>query len=72
MMLLLLLPQHLVERLAGVLDKRAAASPSASSAGLVINTLGWVEGLGYELQKHAIQAFKVRRQTRTLHVVVCP
>lgn len=51
--------QHLVERLAGVLERQAAASPRLGASGLVINTLGWVEGLGYELQLHAINAFKV-------------
>jgi len=50
--------QFLIDRLAGVLERRAAANPTAASSGMVINTMGWVEGLGYELQVHAINAFK--------------
>ena len=26
---------------------------------MILNTMGWVEGLGYELLLHAIEAFKV-------------
>jgi polyribonucleotide 5'-hydroxyl-kinase len=48
-----------VDRLAGLLARRAEADPVTASAGVVINTFGWVDGLGYELQKHVIQAFKV-------------
>lgn len=50
--------QFLIDRLAGVLERRAAANPHAAASGMVINTMGWVEGLGYELQVHAINAFK--------------
>jgi len=50
--------KFLLDRMAAVLERRAAASAMASSSGLVINTLGWTEGLGYELQLHAIQVFK--------------
>ncbi|PNW85613.1 hypothetical protein CHLRE_03g194800v5 [Chlamydomonas reinhardtii] len=48
----------LVDKLAGVLARRAAADPSVAAAGCVINTFGWVDGLGYELQKYLIQAFQ--------------
>lgn len=50
--------KFLVDRMASVLQRRAQSSSTANSAGLVINTLGWIEGLGYELQVHAIQSFK--------------
>jgi len=50
--------KFLIDRLAAILDKRAAASPLAAASGLVVNTLGWVEGLGYELQIAAIHALK--------------
>lgn len=51
--------QFLVDRLAAILTRRASTSPLAAASGLVINTLGWVDGLGYELQLHAIHALKV-------------
>lgn len=57
---LLPVPQFLVERLAGVLERRAEANSKAKASGLIINTLGWVDGLGYELQMHAVSALKVR------------
>lgn len=52
-------PQFLLDRLAAILERRAAASAKAAASGMVINTLGWVEGLGYELQLSAITSFKV-------------
>jgi len=30
----------------------------ANTAGLVVNTMGWVDGLGYELLLHSIQALQ--------------
>lgn len=56
---LLLCIQFLIDRLAAILERRASASPRAAASGMVINTMGWVEGLGYELQLHAITALKV-------------
>ncbi|GAB4822312.1 hypothetical protein N2152v2_009358 [Parachlorella kessleri] len=53
--------KHLVERLAHVLDLRAQADATARAAGLVINSMGWVEDLGYELLRHTIQARGLRR-----------
>ncbi|GBF95017.1 hypothetical protein Rsub_07518 [Raphidocelis subcapitata] len=50
--------QYLVDRVAGVLDRRAEASPEVAAAGMVVNTLGWVEGLGYELLLHVVRAVK--------------
>ena len=44
--------------LAKVLDSREAVSQQAAAAGRVINTLGWVDGLGYELLKAAIAEMK--------------
>jgi polynucleotide 5'-kinase involved in rRNA processing len=54
-----LLLQFQIDRLASILSDRAASNPAAAAAGLVINTLGWTDGLGYELQLHAIHALKV-------------
>lgn len=50
---------HLVERMGDMLDARAAATPGAAAAGCLVNTMGWVDGLGYELLRHAIGALKV-------------
>lgn len=44
--------KHMVERLAHVVNLRSAADPAAKAAGMVINSMGWVEDLGYELLKH--------------------
>ncbi len=49
----------LVERLAAALDARAAAAPAAAAAGLVANSMGWVEGLGLELLRHAIAELRI-------------
>jgi polyribonucleotide 5'-hydroxyl-kinase len=48
--------RHLVERLVAALDARGAADAGAAAAGLVFNTMGWVEDLGLELLRHAIAA----------------
>lgn len=48
----------LVDRLAAVLERRADANPKAAASGLIINTMGWVDGLGYELASHAISSLK--------------
>ncbi|KAL6754165.1 Pre-mRNA cleavage complex II protein Clp1-domain-containing protein [Haematococcus lacustris] len=50
--------KYLLDRMALTLERRNASNPQAAASGLVINTLGWVDGLGYELQLHAIQAFQ--------------
>ena len=47
-----------MDRLASLLQKRAESSSKAAASGLIINTLGWVEGIGYDLQMHAISALK--------------
>ncbi|KAI8469168.1 MAG: Pre-mRNA cleavage complex II protein Clp1-domain-containing protein [Monoraphidium minutum] len=50
--------KYLTERLASVLERRAESSPEVAAAGMVVNTLGWVEGLGYDLLLHAVAALK--------------
>ena len=52
--------RFLVDRMASILHKRAESSPKAAASGLIVNTLGWIDGLGYELQLHAISSLKVR------------
>ncbi|KAG8381787.1 hypothetical protein BUALT_Bualt05G0009100 [Buddleja alternifolia] len=44
----------LVKELAQVLDKQFAGNVESRASGMVINTMGWIEGVGYELLLHAI------------------
>ncbi|CAL9043131.1 unnamed protein product [Musa banksii] len=48
----------LVKELAATLERQFSGNAEARAAGMVINTMGWVEGLGYELLLHAIDTFK--------------
>ncbi|XP_020679215.1 protein CLP1 homolog isoform X4 [Dendrobium catenatum] len=47
----------LVKELAQTLERHFSANSESRAAGMVINTMGWVEGLGYELLLHAIETF---------------
>jgi polyribonucleotide 5'-hydroxyl-kinase len=47
----------LVKELAKTLEKQFAGNAESRAAGMVINTMGWIEGVGYELLKDAIQTF---------------
>lgn len=49
----------LVSRLAEVCSDRLQANKKAKVSGIVINTCGWVKGMGYKLLTHAAQAFEV-------------
>eukprot|EP00887_Chlorella_sp_A99_P003151 scaffold9.g3151.t1 len=51
--------RHLVERLGAVLELRASQDAQVRAAGLMINSMGWVEDLGYELLLHTIRTLKV-------------
>ncbi|GAV69809.1 MobB domain-containing protein/Clp1 domain-containing protein [Cephalotus follicularis] len=48
----------LVKELAQILERQFAGNIEARAAGMVINTMGWIEGVGYELLLHAIETFK--------------
>ncbi|WIA39224.1 hypothetical protein OEZ86_005348 [Tetradesmus obliquus] len=50
--------RYLVDKLCSVLDSRASSSPEVAAAGMVVNTMGYVDGLGYELLLHAIKSLK--------------
>ena len=39
----------LVKELARTLDIQSASNPEVQAAGMVINTMGWVDGVGYEV-----------------------
>ncbi|KAG9451736.1 hypothetical protein H6P81_004640 [Aristolochia fimbriata] len=46
----------LVTELARTLERQFAGNAESRAAGMVINTMGWVEGVGYELLLHSIHA----------------
>ncbi|KAK9107758.1 hypothetical protein Syun_023769 [Stephania yunnanensis] len=47
----------LVKELAQTLERQFSGNAEARAAGMVINTMGWIEGVGYELLLHAIDTF---------------
>ncbi|XP_010256382.1 PREDICTED: protein CLP1 homolog [Nelumbo nucifera] len=47
----------LVKELSRTLERQFAGNAESRAAGMVINTMGWIEGVGYELLLHAIDAF---------------
>jgi len=51
--------KNVVERLGNVLDKRSEANDEARAAGCIVNTMGWIDGLGLELLLHAREALKI-------------
>lgn len=42
-----------------MLDARQGSNPQARAAGVVVNTMGWVDGAGYKHLLHALDALKV-------------
>eukprot|EP00741_Cyanophora_paradoxa_P010655 tig00020537_g10298.t1 len=51
--------EHLVQRLADQLDARLEKDPVFNASGLIINTCGWVDGLGYQLLLFCANALAV-------------
>ena len=51
--------KHIVARLGAMLDERSKANDDARAAGCVVNTMGWVDGVGLELLLHAKEALKI-------------
>jgi polyribonucleotide 5'-hydroxyl-kinase len=51
--------RHCVERLASVVEERERRDAAAGASGILVNTMGWVEGLGYDLLLHAAKVLKV-------------
>ena len=51
--------KFLVERMGGMLDARHGSNPQARASGVVVNTMGWVDGGGYKLLLHALDALKI-------------
>ncbi|KAK3249992.1 hypothetical protein CYMTET_40604 [Cymbomonas tetramitiformis] len=50
--------RHYVEHMAEILRRRNANYAVGRAAGLVINSMGWVDGLGYELLLHSARALR--------------
>lgn len=48
----------LVKELAGILERQFAGNAESRAAGMVLNTMGWIEGVGYDMLLHAIRTFK--------------
>jgi len=47
----------LVKELAQVLEKQFVGNPESRAAGMVINTMGWIEGIGYEVKVRSFLAY---------------
>jgi hypothetical protein len=54
--------QYLVDKMSSVLDSRANSSPEVAAAGMVVNTMGYIDGLGYELLLYSIKSLRVSQQ----------
>lgn len=48
----------LVKELALTLERQFSGNAESTAAGMVINTMGWIDGVGYELLQHSIDTFK--------------
>ncbi|KAJ7969404.1 Protein CLP1-like [Quillaja saponaria] len=48
----------LVKELSEMLEGQFAGNAESQAAGMVINTMGWIEGVGYDLLLHSIRTFK--------------
>ncbi|KZV36517.1 hypothetical protein F511_15688 [Dorcoceras hygrometricum] len=49
----------LVKELAQTLERQFTGNLESRASGMVINTMGWIEGVGYELLLHAIDTLNV-------------
>lgn len=55
-------PDHyrrLVERLASLIDAYLTSPANTSGSGIFVNTMGWIDGMGYDLLRHAIDVLKI-------------
>lgn len=64
--------KHQISRLGDAIDRRMRISKQAGASGLVVNTCGWTEGLGYELLVYSIKKLRldvvlVMEDDRLLH-----
>jgi len=50
--------KSLVQSLSDLLNRRAERNAEGAAAGMIVNTMGWIDGLGYEILLHSINATK--------------
>ncbi|XP_020961286.1 protein CLP1 homolog [Arachis ipaensis] len=48
----------LVKELRGMLERQFAGNTKSRASGIVMNTMGWIEGVGYDLLLHATRTLK--------------
>jgi polyribonucleotide 5'-hydroxyl-kinase len=48
-----------MDRLSESVDKRLAGDVDARASGIIVNTAGWIEDMGYNYILHAMDAFKI-------------
>lgn len=51
--------KHLINNMAGRIKQRCEKDVDARSSGLIVNTCGWVDGVGFDLLLHCIQVFEI-------------
>lgn len=51
--------KHLVDSMAAKIKQRCDKDIDARSSGLVVNTCGWVDGVGFDLLVHCVEAFEI-------------
>jgi len=51
--------KFLVEKVAEMMEARNSKNDHARHSGCIVNTMGWIEGLGLELILHAVKSLKV-------------
>lgn len=49
----------LINNVAGKIDDRLARDEDARASGIVVNTTGWIDGDGFALLMHGIQALSI-------------
>jgi len=51
--------KFLVEKIAEMMEARNSKNDHARHSGCIVNTMGWIEGLGLELILHAVKTLKI-------------
>jgi polyribonucleotide 5'-hydroxyl-kinase len=51
--------KNLVANLASRVEERLACDQAARASGIVVNTCGWIDGEGFNVLMHALDAFKI-------------
>lgn len=51
--------KSIMTRLASAIHKKMEKDPHSKHSGVIVNSCGWIEGLGFEFLLHAVQAFQI-------------